>query len=96
MDVERGHPKVGNGVDKNTEQWVTDQNKFWEKKRESLEETIPKVSEPQGPVKILQKGKQPQSGVAKQAPIQTGVSRDFWNSGYSAQLWKWVSDGISQ
>ena len=39
--------------------------------------------EPQGPVKILQKGKQPQSGVAKQAPIKTGVNRDFWNSGYS-------------
>ena len=31
-DAERGHPKVGNGVDKNTEQWVNDQNKFWEKK----------------------------------------------------------------
>ena len=47
-DVKRGHPKEGNGVDKNTEQWVNDQNKFWEKKRESLEETIPKVFEPQG------------------------------------------------
>ena len=62
-DVKRGHPKEGNGVDKNTEQWVDDQNKFWEKKRESLEETIPKVFEPQGPVKILQRGKQPQSEV---------------------------------
>ena len=71
LDVERGHPKVGNGVDKNTEQWINDQNKFWEKKRESLEETTPKVFEPQGPVKILQKGKQPQSGVAKQAPVKT-------------------------
>ena len=30
-DVKRGHPKEGNGVDKNTEQWVNDQNKFWEK-----------------------------------------------------------------
>ena len=59
-DAERGHPKVGNGVDKNTEQWVNDQNKFWEKKRESLEETIPKVFEPQGPIRILQRGKQPQ------------------------------------
>ena len=83
LDVERGHPKVGNGVDKNTEQRVNDQNKFWVKKRESLEETIPKVFEPQGPVKILQKGKQPQSRVAKQSPIKTGVNRDFWNSGYS-------------
>ena len=55
-DVKGGHPKEGNGVDKNTEQWVNDQNKFWEKKRESLEETIPKVFEPQGPVRILQKG----------------------------------------
>ena len=80
--VKRGHPKEGNGVDKNTEQWVNDQNKFWEKKRESLGETIPKVFEPQGPVKILQKGKQPQSEVTKQTPIKTRVNRDFWNSGY--------------
>ena len=45
-DVKRGHPKEGNGVDKNTEQWVIDQNKFWEKKRESPEEIMPKVFEP--------------------------------------------------
>ena len=69
-------------MDKNTEQWVKDQNKFWEKKRENLEETIPKMFEPQGPVKILQKGKQPQSEVTKQIPIKTRVNRDFWNSGY--------------
>ena len=81
-DVKRGHPKEGIGVDRNTEQWVNDQNKFWEKKRGSLEETIPKVFEPQGPVKILQRGKQPQSEVAKQTPIKTGVNRDFWNSNY--------------
>ena len=81
-DVKRGHPKEGNGVDRNTEQWVNDQNKFWEKKKESLEEMMPKVFEPQGPVRILQKDKQPQSEVAKQTPIKTGVNRDFWNSGY--------------
>ena len=82
-DVKRGHPKEGNGVDKNTEQWVNDQNKFWEKKRETLEETIPKVFEPQGPIKILQRGKQPQSEVTKQTPIRIGANRDFWNNGYS-------------
>ena len=82
-DVKRGHPKEGNGVDKNTEQWVNDQNKFWEEKRESLEETISKVFEPQGPVRILQRGKQPQSEVAKQTPVKTGVNKDFWNSGYN-------------
>ena len=70
-------------MDKNTEQWVNDQNKFWEKKRETLEETIPKVFEPQGPIRVLQKGKQPQSEVAKQTPTKTGVNRDFLNSGYS-------------
>ena len=80
-DVKRGHPKEGNGVDKNTEQWVNDQNKFWEKKRGSLEETMPKVFEPQGPVKILQRGEQPQSEVAKQTPIKM-FNRDFWNSSY--------------
>ena len=83
-DVKRVHPKEGNEVDKNTEQWVNDQNKFWEKKRESLEEAIPKVFEPQAPVRILQRDKQPQSEVAKQTPIKTGVSRDFWNSTYGA------------
>ena len=81
-DVKRGHPKEGNGVDRNTEQWVNDQNKFWENKGESLEETIPKVFEPQSPVRILQRGKQPQSEVAKETPIKTGVNRDFWNSSY--------------
>ena len=39
--------------------------------------------EPQGPVKILQRGKQPQSEVAKQTPIKTMVNRDFWNNSYS-------------
>ena len=69
-------------MDKNTEQWVNDQNKFWEKKWESLEETIPKVFEPQAPVKILQRGKQPQPEVEKQISTKTGVNRDFWNSCY--------------
>ena len=41
-DVERGHPKVENGVDKNTEQWVNDQNKFWEKKGEAQNKPYPK------------------------------------------------------
>ena len=81
-DVKRGHPKEGNGVDKNTEQWINDQNKFWEKKRESLEETMPKVFEVWGPVKILQRGKQPQLEMVKPTPAKTGVNRDFWNSGY--------------
>ena len=44
-------------MDRNTEQWVSDQNKFWKKRGENLEETIPKVFEPQSPVKILQRGK---------------------------------------
>ena len=77
-----GHPKERNGVDRNTEQWVNDQNKFWERKWENLEETIPKVFEPQNPVKILQRGKQPQSGVAKQTPEETKISKDFWNNDY--------------
>ena len=81
-DVKRSHPKEGNGVNKNTEQWVNDQNKFLEKKRETLEETIPKVFEPQGPIKILQRGKQPQSEVTKQTPIRIEANKDFWNNGY--------------
>ena len=59
-----GYPEKRNGVDKNTEQWVSDQNKFWERKGEKLGEIIPKVFEPQNPIKILQRGKQPQSELA--------------------------------
>ena len=77
-----GYPEKRNGIDKNTEQWVSDQNKFWERKGENLEETIPKVFEPQSPVKILQRGRQPQSEVAKQTPKETEISRDFWDSSY--------------
>ena len=60
-DVKWGHPRERNGVERKTEQWVSDQNKFWERKKENLEETIPKVFEPQNPVKILQRGRQLQS-----------------------------------
>ena len=38
--------------------------------------------EPQNSVQILQRGKQPQSEVAKQTPKEIGVSKDFWNSNY--------------
>ena len=40
-NVKWGHPKERNGVDRNTEQWVSDQNKFWERKGENLEQTLP-------------------------------------------------------
>ena len=77
-----GYTEKRDGVDKNTEQWVSDQNKFWERKGEKLGEIIPKVFEPQNPVKILQRGKQPQSEVAKQTPKEVGVRKDFWDSNY--------------
>ena len=83
-----GHPKERNGVDKNTEQWVSDQNKFWERKGENLGEIIPNVFEPQNPVKILQRGKQPQSEVAKQTPKEVGVSTDFWDSNYDRSIYR--------
>ena len=38
--------------------------------------------QPQNPVKILQRGKQPQSGVAKQTPKETEINRDFWDDNY--------------
>ena len=49
---------------------------------------MPRVFEPQGPVKILQRGKQPQTEVAKQTPIKTGVNRDFWNSSYGGSNYR--------
>ena len=75
-------------MDKNTEQWVNDQNKFWEKKRESLEGTIPKVFEPQGPVRILQRGKKLQLEMVKQTPAKTGVNKDFWSSGHGGSNYR--------
>ena len=53
-----------------------------------MEETIPKVFEPQGPIRILQRGKRPQLEVVKQTPTKTGVNRDFWNSGYSGSNYR--------
>ena len=38
--------------------------------------------EPQNPVKILQRGKQPESGVAKQTPKETEINRNFWDDNY--------------
>ena len=83
-----GYPEKRNGVDKNTEQWVSDQNKFWERKGEKLGEIIPKVFEPQNPVKILQRGKQPQSEVAKQTPKEILVGKDFLDSNYDRPSYK--------
>ena len=34
-----GYPEKRNGVDKNTEHWVSDQNKFWEKRRRERRKT---------------------------------------------------------
>ena len=45
--------------------------------------------EPQNPVRILQRGKQPQSGVAKQTPKETEISRDFWNDNYGRPSYKY-------
>ena len=36
--------------------------------------------EPQAPVKILPRGRQPQSEVTKQTPIRIGANRDLWNN----------------
>ena len=44
--------------------------------------------EPQSPVKILQRGKQPQSEVAKQTSIETEASKDFWDSSYGRPNYK--------
>ena len=74
-----GYPEKRNGVDKNTEQWVSDQNKFWERKGEKLGEIIPKVFGPQNPVKILQRGKQPLLEVAEQTSKEIGANKDFWD-----------------
>ena len=37
-----GSSKRRNGVDRNTEQWVSDQNKFWEKKGKTWKKPYPK------------------------------------------------------
>ena len=50
-------------IDKDTEQWVDEQNKFWKeekerREREKQKESIPRKFEPNAPVKVLQRGKQ--------------------------------------
>ena len=47
-----------------------------------MKETISKVFEPQNLVKILQRGKQPGTEVAKQTPKETEINRDFWDDKY--------------
>ena len=83
-----GYPEKRKGVDKNTEQWISDQNKFWKSKGEKLGEIIPKVFEPQNPVKILQRGKQPHSKVAKQTPKEVEVGKDFWDGNYDGPSYR--------
>ena len=41
-DVKRGHPKEGNGVDKNTEQWVNDQKSFGKRRGKVWKKPYPK------------------------------------------------------
>ena len=51
-------------IDKDTEQWVNEQNQFWERQRQNR----PKKFEPQNPVKILQRNGQVKSEVVRQVP----------------------------
>ena len=44
--------------------------------------------EPQNPVKILQRGKQLQSEVAKQTPKEVGASKDFWDRNYDRSSYR--------
>ena len=49
-------------IDKDTKQWVDEQNKFWEeekkrREREEQKESIPRKFKPKTPVKVLQMGK---------------------------------------
>ena len=47
--------KRNNGVDKDTEKWVEEQNAFFERKKEKLKGEVPARFDPKGPVKILRR-----------------------------------------
>ena len=44
-----------NNIDKDTEEWVEEQNAFFEKKREKQNGEVPARFDPKGPVTILQR-----------------------------------------
>ena len=80
-------------IDKDTKQWVDEQNKFWgeEKRRgekEKQKENIPRKFEPKTPVKVLQRDKQPIITIPRQAPTRPRGDRYAqgqyysWTNGY--------------
>ena len=66
MDLEpKWNFQEGESVtDKDTKQWVDEQNKFWEEQKGNL----PRKFEPKTPVRILQRGKQSTTVKSTQAP----------------------------
>ena len=60
-------------IDKDTKQWVDEQNKFWEEEkrrgeREKQKEDIPRKFEPKTSVKVLQRSKQSMTAIPSQTP----------------------------
>ena len=55
-------------INKDTKQWVDEQNKFWEKEKKGKRKTksIPRKFELKTPVKVLQRGKQPITAIPSQ------------------------------
>ena len=70
-----------NDVDKDTKQWVEEQNAFFEKKRDE----VPARYDPKGPVTILQRrhyASAPMPGQAPQRLKDTQSQPNNWMAGY--------------
>ena len=75
-------------TDKDTKQWVDEQNKFWEEEKRRGEREKQKENIPRKFVNVLQRGKQPMTTIPRQVP--TGPRDDryaqgqycSWTNGY--------------
>ena len=62
-------------IDKDTEKWVEEQNKFFKNEKEKQKEGIPVKFEPRGPVKILQRQRYASTTIPSQTPRRPRDSR---------------------
>ena len=108
-DKEDLGPKLGGEsvIDKDTKQWVDEQNKFWEeekkrREREEQKESIPRKFKPKASVKVLQRGKQSVTAIPSQTPKRPrddrytqGQNYSWYNSYVEPEYWGGYRTGYS-
>ena len=79
--------KEDSAIDKDTEKWVEEQNKFFKKEKERKEkekqkEGVPARFEPKAPVRILQRQRYISTIIPDQIPIFSQSQHNHWATGY--------------